>query len=297
VNAIVTRPTYFVRRALEAMVRRPRIALVATGTIFVAVLVTGAFAAALHAGERLLGAWAGETEISVYLDPAADLAAARDAAAALAPGRAVEAVTSGEALRRFRAALGPEGALLDGLGEKVLPPSIEIRAPGITLPQARALAARLQAVPGARDVDYGNAWIEKLERLVERLRWAGAALLAAIAVGAAVLVANTLQLGVFARRDEIDIMKLVGATDSFVQVPFLIEGLLQGVAGGALAAAALVAGCAAGLPRLAAGFGLAGALAPGELVTASTVLALVAAGAGLGLVASALAVARELRRS
>ncbi|MFL5261557.1 MAG: cell division protein FtsX, partial [Anaeromyxobacteraceae bacterium] len=68
-NAIVARPVYFVRRALEAMVRRPRVALVATGTIFVAVLVTGAFAAALHAAERLLGAWAGETQISVYLDP------------------------------------------------------------------------------------------------------------------------------------------------------------------------------------------------------------------------------------
>jgi cell division transport system permease protein len=273
------------------------VALVATLTIFVAVLVTGLFAAALHGAERLLAAWAGEVQISVYLEPGADLAAARAAAAAAAPGRAVEAVSSEEALRRFREALGPQGGLVDGIAPGVLPPSIEVRAPGASLAAARELARRLQAVPGAREVDFGNAWLEKLERLLVRLRWAGAVLFAALAVGAAVLVANTLRLGVFARRDEIEIMKLVGATDSFVQAPFLIEGLLQGVAGGALAAGALLAGAALGLPRLAAALGLAAGLTRADVLPPALLGALVGGGAALGLVASALAVARELRRS
>jgi cell division transport system permease protein len=109
-------------------------------------------------------------------------------------------------------------------------------------------------------------------------------------------VANTLRLGVFARRDEIEIMKLVGATDTFVQLPFLIEGLVEGLAGGALAAASLVTACAAALPRVSGALALAHPLAARDVLPPPILAALVAAGAALGLAASALAVARELRR-
>jgi cell division transport system permease protein len=297
VMAVLSRPAYFVRRAIDAMARAPRVAFVATFTIAVAVFVTGLFAAALHGAEQLVSAWAGEVQISVYLDPAADLAAARAAALAIAPGRPVEAVTADEALRRFRASLGDEGALLDGVRAGVLPPSIEVRAPGARLAEARALAKRLEGVPGAREVDFGNAWLTRLEALLARLRWAGAALFAALAAGAAVLVSNTLRLGVFARRDEIEIMKLVGATDTFVQAPFLIEGLLQGLAGALAAVAGLAAVAAAALPRLAALLGPAAALGRADLLPAGLVAALLGGGAMLGLFASALAVARQLERS
>jgi cell division transport system permease protein len=289
------RPGYFVRRALQAMARGPRVALVATTTIAVAVFLTGLFAAALHGAERLVAVWGGDAQLSVYLDPAADLEAARAAAAALAPGLAVELVRSDEALRRFRASLGPEGALLDGVRPEVLPPSVEVRAAGLRAAEAQALAARLRAVPGARDVDDGHAWLARLEALVAKLRWAGVALFVALAAGAAVLVANTLRLGVFARRDEIEIMRLVGATDSFVQAPFLIEGLLQGLAGGALGAAALSALAGAALPRLAAVTGEAAALSSGAVLAPPLLAALVGGGAALGLFASALAVGREMK--
>jgi cell division transport system permease protein len=292
----MTRPLYFLRRALEAMARGPRVTLVATGTISVAAFLTGLFAGALGGAQQLLASWAGEVQISVYLDPAADLEKARAAAAAAAPGRAVEAVTAGEALRRFRETLGPQGGLLDGLKAEILPPSVEVRAPGIGLAEARALAKRLEEVPGAREVDYGSAWLERLEGLLSRLRWAGAALFAALAVGAAVLVANTLRLGVFARRDEIEIMKLVGATDVFVEAPFLIEGLVQGVLGGAVASAALLATAGLALPRIGAALGLARPIGRGDLFSPALLLALVAGGGALGTIASALAVGRELRQ-
>jgi cell division transport system permease protein len=294
VIALLRRPAYFLARALDAMARGPRVTLVATLTLFVALFVTGLFAAALRGAERVLGAWAGEVRISVYLDPSADLERAREAASGAAAGRRVEAVTSTEALRRFREALGPQGGLLDGVKPDLLPASIEVSAPGIGLSEARALAARLARVPGAREVDYGNAWLEKLERLLARLRWVGAALFAAVAVGAAVLVANTLRLGVFARRDEIEIMKLVGATDLFVEAPFLIEGLLQGALGGLLAAGALLLVAAVAAPALSGASGLP--LARADLVPRALLAALLGGGAGLGLLSSALAVGRELRR-
>jgi cell division transport system permease protein len=290
------RPARTARRALEAMVRGPYVTLTATGTIFVAVLVTGLFTAALSGGERLLAAWAGGVRISVYLSTGADLARARAAAAALAPGRTVEAVPAATGLERLRASLGEQAGILDGVGPDALPDAVEVAVPGITLAAARELAGRLKDVPGAADVDFGTAWLETLEALLARARVAGLVLLVLLAAGTAVLVSNTLRLAVFARREEIEIMKLVGATDAFVGAPFLVEGLLQGALGGGLAAAALLGLHAALSPRLAAAVGLAAPLTRAAVLPWPLLGGLAGGGALLGLVASALALARFLRR-
>lgn len=285
-----------VRRAISAMVRGPYVTLVGTATIFVAVLATGLFAAALGGAERLLASWAGEVRLSVYLAPGADLERARAAAAALAPGRRVEAVPAPVALRRLSESLGDEGHLLGGVEPGALPDAVEVEAPGIDLEGARALAVRLKEVPGAAEVDYGNAWLERLERFVRRARVAAAVLFAALATATAVLVSNTLRLAVFARRDEIEIMKLVGATDAFVAAPFLVEGALQGLLGAGLAVLALLALHAAVVPRLAAAVAIAGGLGLGDTLPPGLLAVLLAGGAAVGLVGSALAVRRALRR-
>ena len=127
--------------------------------------------------------------------------------------------------------------------------------------RARASSRRGSgAVPGADDVDYGTAWLESLERFVARARRSPAlALFGALALATAILVSNTLRLAVFARRDEIEIMKLVGATDAFVAAPFLLEGLLQGLLGAGRGGARAPRACTARVvPRLAAAFALAG---------------------------------------
>ncbi len=292
-TSLAARLRYVLRRALDATVRSPVVSAVATVTLAVSLFLTGLFAAGLHAGEALLAAWAGEVRISIDVDPAVDLQAARAAAAALAPGLAVEAVPAAEALRRFREALGPDAALADGLGPDVVPPTIELRAPGLRLERARALSERLRAVPGARGVDYGGAELEALERALRTLRRVGALVLAALALGTAVLVGNTLRLGVFARRDELEILRLVGATGAFVRAPFLVEGLAQGLLGGAAAAGALAALAAAAAPRLLSALALAAPLAGRDLVPLSLAVSLVLGGGLLGLAASALAVSRE----
>jgi cell division transport system permease protein len=291
------RPIHATRRALHAMVRGPYVALVGTATIFVAVFATGLFASALGGAERLLQAWAGAVRISVYLAPGADLAAAARAARAAAPGREVEAVPAAAALRRLADALGDERRVLEGVGPGALPDAVDVSVPGIGLAEARELAARLRsAVPGAADVDYGNAWLETLERLVRRGKLAAAVLFTALAAATAVLVSNTLRLAVFARRDEIEIMKLVGATDGFVSAPFLIEGLLQGLLGAALAVAALFGVHAAILPRIRAAVAVAADLRLADTLPPALLAALVAGGGAVGLLGSALSVARALRR-
>jgi cell division transport system permease protein len=288
--------THAFRRALDALAREPFVTAVAVGTIFVATLLTGAFAAALGAGERLVAAWAGEVPVSVYLSRGTDLEEARRLAAILAPGAEVEAVTPAEAMRRLRESLGEQGRVLDGLGEDVLPASVEVRTRGLSLAQSRAMAARLRAIPGAAEVDDGAAWVGRLEVLLRRGRVAGLALLAALGAATAVLVSNTLRLAVYARRDEIDIMKLVGATDGYVGAPILLEGALQGLAGALLAAVALLGATWALLPRLREALPLAARLSRADVLPGSLLASLVAGGAALGLVASAISLRRFLRR-
>jgi len=290
------RPVYFTRRALDAMLRGPYVAFVGTATIFVAVFATGLLAAALGGAERLLQGWAGEVQISVYLAPGADLEAAARASRALAPGRAVEAVPAATALRRLAETLGDEARVLEGVGPGALPDAVEVRAPGITLAGARELARVLRGVPGAAEVDYGNAWLEKLEAFVARAQVAAVVLFAALAVATAVLVSNTLRLAVFARRDEIEIMKLVGATSGFVSAPFLIEGVLQGLLGAGLAVLALLGLHALLVPRLQTAVALAGTLTLRDTLPLPLVLGLVLGGGSVGLLGSALSVARTLRR-
>jgi cell division transport system permease protein len=294
---MLRRPAEALRRALTAMARSPYVTLTGTGTILVAVLSMGLVAAALGTAERLLQAWAGEVRLSAYLARGADLAGTAAAVRALAPGRAVEAVPAAEALRRLAQGLGEEAGLLDGVGADALPDCVEVAVPGITLAEARALSLRLRQVPGVAEVDYGNAWLERLEAFLRRARVAGVALLLLLGLATAVLVSNTLRLAVYARREEIEIMKLVGATDAFVGAPFLLEGLLQGLLAGGVAAVALLGISAALGPRLAAALGPLAVQPLGAALPWPLLAGVVGGGAAIGLLASGLAILRFLRRA
>ncbi len=158
--------------------------------------------------------------------------------AAAAPGREVRAVPAAAALRQLSEELGDQAHVLDGVGPGVLPDSVDVMAPGHHAWSRRGRwPARVRALPGVADVDYGNAWLEKLELLVSRARIASVVLFAVLALATAVLVGNTLRLAVFARREEIEIMKLVGATDSLREHPLpdrgAAAGARRGGAGGA----------------------------------------------------------------
>ena len=284
------------RRAADALLRAPYVTAVAVGTIYVAALLTGAFAATVGAGGRLLAGWAGEVPVSVYLAQGADLEAARAAALAIAPDADVEGVSPAEAMARLRASLGDQGRVLDGLGDDALPASVEVRVPGLSLDRVRALAVRLRGLPGAAEVDDGAVWLARLEALVERGRQLGILLLVLVAAATAILVSNTLKLAVYARRDEIEIMKLVGATNLYVSAPILLEGAIQGLLGAGLAAATLGAANWALLPRIREALPLAARLGPADVVPGRLLATLVVGGAVLGLLASAISLQRFLRR-
>jgi len=185
-----------------------------------------------------------EPQISVFLAPAAKRAEA-DALGARLKGEAriakLRFVPREEALKELAAVQGlPD--LVASLGRNPLPDAFVVtpRDPGAI----EALAADLRKVPGAAYVQADAAWARRLAALAGLARmglWLLAALLGA---GLVAVTFNTVRLQILTQRDEIEVSKLIGATDSFIRRPFQYLGLLQGIAGGLIALAIVALGLA-----------------------------------------------------
>jgi len=133
--------------------------------------------------------------------------------------------------------------LTSGFDDNPFPASIEVRVrPGAEHETAEALVKRLMAMPGVADARYDRDWLTRVGSGLGTIRAAGLALALLMAIAAAVTVATVVRLGLRARREELEIMELVGAPLVFIRGPFVAEGFLQGGIGALLAIAALWGG-------------------------------------------------------
>jgi cell division transport system permease protein len=285
---------YFVREAGVSLVRSWRVSLLATFTIAVSLFVGGSFLVVGAGLESLVERWRSETKVILYLRPAlpgAELQRLRRAAAA--PWvRTAGLVTPQAASERFRDTFPSLADLLEGWGEEPLPASLELAFD----PAAAADPAfdrwieRLRADPAVAMLDDDRDWLAQLALLVRVVRGAGFGLGAVLLAAAMFTIASVVRLTAHLYREEIAIMRLVGATEFFIRGPFYVEGLLQGALGGTLAAVALAAAhrvflARAGLhPELAAAARFLGPL---------EVLLLVGLGAAAGLAGAIASLRRE----
>jgi len=283
-----------VRNAWRGVRASPVTSVVAVATIAVALVLVGAFALLVTNMQGLLERFGEELQVVAYLSPDLDDGAFRELAtrvSTLEGVERVELVSREEALDRFRRSLG--GELLEGLDRNPLPASLEISLrPGRRTPEGIAsLVDAVAALPGVEDLAHGQDWVEGYARAVALVRSAALALGIVLAGAALLIVANTIRLAVYAREEELGILSLVGASRTFVRVPFLLEGSLQGALGGALAVALLYGAWLVLLPRVEYGLELfLGHQAP-RFFTSGEMLALVGGGAGLGLLGSLAALA------
>jgi cell division transport system permease protein len=148
------------------------------------------------------------------------------------------------------------------------------------------ISRRLQTYPVVEEVRYGREWVEKLYRIRNIAGIAGSVLGSVFALVAVIIIGSTIRMAILARTKEIEIMRLVGATNTFVRLPYLIDGTLKGLAGGAIAA--LLSWAAVQLVSM----NLMGA----QFFSAQQVALGIAAGGLLGLVGSWVSVGRHLRR-
>jgi cell division transport system permease protein len=262
-------------------------------TIAIVLVLAGSASLLVDNMTGILDEFGADLQLTAYLDTSTSeddqrLLAGRVAAA---PGvDHVEIVTKQQALERFEEiAGGPE--LLAGLDENPLPASLEIHL----LPEARTAEAigilkeSLDGLEGIDELAQGQEWIEGYSRAVSLVRTGVVAISIVLGMAALLIVANTIRLAVYARRDELEILALVGASRTFVRVPFLLEGTLQGLLGGLIALMAVYGAYELLLPQIRFGLELVVGRAELRFFTTAEAFRLIASGGGLGLLGSIMA--------
>jgi cell division transport system permease protein len=238
---------YAFEEAISSLWRGRQSGLLSTLTIALALFVLGAFLIVTANLQRLGAEWSSAAEMSVYLKDDATEANRRAIESLLAPSDIVashEYISKAEALVRFKQTFTDLAGAMDTLGDNPLPASYEVRLkPGSASasgPSAlESLGARLHDAPGVADVRYDRQWLNRVLSAITIVHAAGLVLGAILTIAAALTVANVVRLALYARRDELDIMQLVGAPQAFIRGPFVMEGLLQGGIGALLALVAL----------------------------------------------------------
>lgn len=258
---------YVVARGVRGMAQAPAVQLLAVGTMAVCMLLLGVVVLAWSNAQSMVRAWGLDVPVTVYLVDGAETGhvdVVVERLYALPEVAQVRRVTPELALQRLTEGLGEDGTLIEGLDPAVLPMSLEIDlSPGTDPDFGHALAERLRELPSVDEVAVAGAWAGRAHELLATLEdlALGAGLLVSLACMA--IVWSTIRLGVYARRAELQILRLVGGTSRFVHGPFVFEGMVQGALGAALALGMLWLGFDAVHPFLERGLSLlfaAGAL-------------------------------------
>jgi len=213
-----------------------------TATIALALVVLGAFLIVTSNLERLGTEWSSSADMSVYLNDAVTPAERTAIEGVLETGDIILSrvyVSKADALTRFRSTFADLASSMEGLGDNPLPASYEVRLRTGADAAVDALVVKVRQLPGIADVRYDRQWLSRLVAAVGVIRRLGFALGILLALAAALTVANVIRLALHARRDEIDIMQLVGAPQMYIRGPFVMEGTLQGGLGAVVALVAL----------------------------------------------------------
>lgn len=228
---------YFVRQALLNISHNRLIHVISLGTISIAVLILGGFILLLVNVEGWIKNWGGSITMSVYLEEnlsKGEVARIKNALSSREEMEIYRYISKEEALRELERALGPQAQLISGLTKNPLPASFEIVVKEAQK-DPELIKKELESIPGVVEVQYSEAWIKRFKGVMRMVRIGGVIVGILLCLGILFIVTNTIKLAIYSRKEEIEIMKLVGATDWFVKAPFLIEGLIQGIAGGLLA--------------------------------------------------------------
>lgn len=231
---------YTIRETFFAFRRAPLLTGLSAAMVGLALYVVGLFSLATHNLKLALDMLEERVEIVAYLrDDAgtAEIAEMERALSALPEVLRVEFVTKEEALAKARRELPEFREVMTDLAVNPLPASLEIELePGSRTPATvDRLAQQARLYPFVEEVQYGQEWVDKLFTLRRMGGVTATVLGVAFGVVAALIIGTAVRIAIFARREEIKVMQLVGARDGFIRRPFLVEGGLTGAAGGVLA--------------------------------------------------------------
>lgn len=230
---------YSLREALRSVRMNGLMSLASVSAVGISLLVLALFLMLALNMDHMATELENQVEMKVYIDntvtdPAMITNLQHRIAEAPGVGE-VRFVSREEAVDRLREQWGKNAELLEGVDISYVANSFDVRVPDVNMLPLAAQA--IEAEPGVEKVDYKADVVDKLFTFTRTLRYVGLILVGILSVATVFIISNTIRLTVFARRREIAIMKMVGATDRFIRRPFLFEGMVLGIIGAALAGA------------------------------------------------------------
>jgi cell division transport system permease protein len=235
---------YFFRQAWQNLSQNPWINIITLGTITVSFLVLGLFLVIFLNVQGLMAEWGRRIQVTAYLTDSVSgerVSRLTERVRGFEEVQEVQYRSKDEALRILEERLQGQRGMLKGLPRNPLPASLEIRLK----PEYRnsfgvnGLVQKLRGAKEIADLQFGSEWVERFSAFMVLFQVLGLGLGGLLLLTAIFVISNTIRLNIFARREEIEIMRLVGATGTFIRAPFYIEGILQGLLGACLALAIL----------------------------------------------------------
>jgi cell division transport system permease protein len=286
---------YFFREALTSMYRNRLLSIATVSTMAISTLFLGVAVLMIVNASSFMNRLESDIQIVAFLDDSLSkpqTAAIQNQIQALAGVQAVVFVSKDQALAQMDEKFAAENYDLGKtLGKNPLPDSYEVKA---QKPEdVPMLAGEIGTIKGVYKVTYGQDVVEKLFQVTKWVRYLSAGLMVLLTVGAVFLIATTIRMAIFARRKEIYLMKLIGATDWFVRWPFFIEGIILGLAGAIIAVIALGVGYTSLVSNLRTALFFIPLVQQQSLLT-NLYLSLLAAGALLGVAGTYISLNRFL---
>lgn len=231
---------YFIKQALINVISNRVVHVICLGTMVISMLMLAAFLLLFVNLNSWLQECGHSLSISVYLQDGISKNTTDKIASAIKDLPAVEIkrfVSKDSALKDLKRFLGAQAGLIEGLSNNPLPASFELIFKDVKGQQSdlQQIKRGLEKIEGVDEVQYNKERLKQFEGLTSIVRTFGLVVGCLLCAGVLFIVTNTIKLTIYSRRHEIEILKLVGATDWFVKIPFLLEGAIQGIASGGLA--------------------------------------------------------------
>jgi cell division transport system permease protein len=232
----VKRFYYFINKAFQNLRHFFLINLITVGIISLSLLVLSTFFMVFLNLQTYLNKLRDQIQVSVYLadgNTPEDISLIQKKINSFPQVKKLSLITKEEALSFFKDSFPGQRKALENLKDNPLPASLDIQLQDEYRgsEKVKIFARQIKNIPGVEDVEYGQTWIEGYANFLKFMRSAALAVGVVILLATIFIISNTIKLTLFARKDEIEIMKLVGATNFFIRVPFFIEGILQGLLG------------------------------------------------------------------
>ena len=226
------RLNYFLSETAVNLKRNLLMTIAAISTVAISLLLLGGAQILQLVVANVTSTWEGKVEVSVFLRndvTEGELDGLRSDLSGMPEIETFSYVSKNQAYEEFKKIYADKPELYEVLPEDSLPASFRISL--VDAADAEEIAARINGSPGIDEVNFGGATIRRLLQVNTLLRAVTLGMSAVLMLAAAALIANTIRLAIFARREEISIMKLVGATNWFIRIPFMFEGVFAALTG------------------------------------------------------------------